>query len=108
MSRKPPPTPQTVHGLTYSQYYAFPEYSVGRYAFMFNSTTNEVEPIVMTITRYEQLYGPFWNHTFLNPSHQIDDEDFDGDFDLVSSRLSSLLLLSVVLKANTERQTDIF
>ena len=68
-----------------SQYYAFPEYSIGRYAFLYNTTTNEVEPIVMTVSRYQQLDGPFWNHTFLNPDHKIDDEDFDGDFDIVTS-----------------------
>lgn len=40
----------------------------------------------MTITRYEELSGPFWNHTFLNPAHNIDDNDFDGDFDTVQSK----------------------
>mmetsp|Transcript_12988 Transcript_12988/g.51805 ORF Transcript_12988/g.51805 Transcript_12988/m.51805 type:complete len:812 (+) Transcript_12988:179-2614(+) len=71
---------------TVDNYYAFPEYSVNRYDHIIDADTGLPVPIMMTVTRYQSLDGPFWNHTIHDPTHKIDDDDFEGDFSLVTNK----------------------
>ena len=58
--------------------------AVNRYTHL-TDETGEIKPIEMTVKRYQNLDGTFWNFTAPFTLNYVDDEDFSGDFNEVYS-----------------------
>ena len=64
---------------TVNNYYLFPNISVERYDYL-KDENFEPLPVKLTLTRYEDLTGLFWNP--LRPhAHKLDDDDIEAEWD---------------------------